>query len=965
MSQRPTHRTIPDEFPEGASEPPTGLLRRELLQMLGISLAIAAGGCFRTPTEDLVPYGERPKDIVPGVPLHYATAFSMNGYGMGLVVESHQGRPTKVEGNTEHPASLGAANIWTQALTAQLYYPYRLKAYLHRGAPMAKDAFIRAQVERGRALDRSEGEGLRFLLEPTSSPTVGALLDRIFRRYPRAKAYAYDVYARDNLYEGARLAFGRPLETVVDMSKVRVVVALDADFLGSGPSALSDARRFVETRAPGPAMSRLFVVESTMTITGMFADERLGIRSSDVGAVALSLVHALSEAGVSRLSTLGAKKTRSLDGAQAAFVEAMARDLVRAGERGLVVAGPHQPPWVVALAHAINSALGSDPAIVEHVEPGLVDVQSGPEALSALVDEMRAGEVRTLICDLFDPAATAPVDLDFAAALGKVPVSVYRAYREDRTSKLARFVAPAATALEAWGDTRAPDGTATIVQPLILPIYGGMSSVELLAPYAGLANQSAYQIVKGYWRAALDVSRFDLAFDAWLAAGVIPGTASARVDVELAWGDVAREVSRRNDAPRGQGLAIEYLGWSKALDGSFASNGWLEELPDPVTRISWDSPARIGSGLAKKWKVTSGDIVALRYRGNVLEIPVVIVPGQVDDAVSIALGYGLTAPNPETIPIGSNAYRLRRADAPWFDTGLEVSITGRKQPLANVQQHYRMQGRELAIEADLAEFEETRDGFLSNLKGDVPKLYEPFRYDAEYQWGMAIDLNRCIGCAACVIACQAENNIPIVGAENARLGREMHWIRIDRYIEGPEERPHVITQPVMCMHCEAAPCEYVCPVNATVHSEEGLNEMVYNRCVGTRYCSNNCPYKVRRFNYLDYHPRSPGVTALQRNPEVTVRSRGVMEKCTYCVQRIQRARIDARRALRPIDTKNLQTACQQTCPTRAIIFGSLKDESSELVAMHRDARRYDLLHELGTRPRTVYLARIKNPSPEA
>lgn len=949
------------EFPKSATLPPEGLARRELLELFGISMALAAGGCFRTPTEELVPYGDRPADITPGVPLHYATSFALGGYGTGLVVRSFQGHPTKIEGNTLHPASLGAASIFAQALTTQLYDPHRAKAYRHRNRPISKGAFIRAQVARANELEKNGGAGLRLLLEPTASPTVGYLVGRIAARYPKAKAFAYDPYERENLYEGAKLAFGRPVETLVDWSRARVIVALDDDFLGTGPYALRDAHEFVKTRTPDDGMSRLYVVESALTITGMFADNRLSLRSREIRDFALALVRKLGEKHLPELSNVGTLDAFATSSTKA--IEVMARDLARAGDRGLVVVGPRQPPIVIALAHAINAALGSAKSLVSYVEPGLIEARSGAAGLSELVAEISSGEVSTLIIDAFDPAATAPSDIDLTSAMTKVDWVAYSGLREDRTAQYASYFAPAAHVLESWGDTRALDGTVGLVQPLIAPIYGGMSQLELFAPYAGLSDESGYSITKSFWRSKTQTDDFDDVWEDWLAEGIVPNTASSVASITIAWGAL-RKALRALEPMGDRGLDIEFLGSSKVHDGRFAMSAWLQELPDPMTKMSWDGSARMGPSLASRLGLASGDIVRLRYRDRLLETSIVVVPGHADGAVSLPMGYGLMAPDPEAEPVGADAFALRCSDAMWFDGGLELLPTGMRRALADQQRHYRMHGRDLAITANLESFREEGANFLSHLKGPVAKLYDPFPYTSEYQWGMAIDLNRCIGCAACVVACQAENNIPVVGKENARLGREMHWLRIDRYFEGAVESPRVVTQPVMCMHCEAAPCEYVCPVNATVHSDEGLNEMVYNRCVGTRYCSNNCPYKVRRFNYLDYHPRSEGVRAMMHNPQVTVRSRGVMEKCTYCVQRIERARIDARRQRLPIDIAELQTACQQTCPTEAIVFGSINEAGSKLAALRADIRRYDLLHDRGMRPRTIYLARIGNPSPE-
>lgn len=949
------------EFPEAASLPPEGMARRELLQLFGISMALAAGGCFRTPREDLVPYGDRPAEITPGVPLHYASSFALGGYASGIVVQSWQGHPTKIEGNEQHPASLGAASSFAQALTTQLYDPHRAKAYRHRRRAISKGEFLRAQIELAKEADKTKGAGLRFLLEPTASPTMAHLLGQITERYPKAKVFSYDPFFRDSLYEGAKLAFGKPVETIIDYSRARTLLVLDDDFLASGPYWLRDSREFVKTRIPDGEMSRLYVVESALSVTGMFADNRLRMRSSEILGFTLSLVRELAESHLPELGQLGPFEAASTAHREA--ISAIARDLAEAKERGVVVAGPRQPPVVIALAHTINAALGSAKSLITYIDRGLAISNSGVSGLSELVSEMRSGDIQTLVINAFNPVATSPIDIDLASAMAKVKTIVYSAHREEETAEQATYFAPEAHILESWGDSRALDGTVGMVQPMILPLFEGIGALELLATYANVAGKSGYEIVKSYWSSEQQTLDFESLWEGYLAEGIISGTASKPLILSISW-ESLRDTIRRAQPVAEKGLEIEYLVSSKVYDGRFALSAWLQELPDPVTKLSWDGSAQIGPSMASRLGLKSGDVVGLRYRDRYIETSLVVVPGHADDSVSIPLGFGIAAPDPSAEPIGANAYALRHSDKPWFDVGLEIVKTKRRVELADQQRYYRMQGRELAIMTTLADFEKNRQSFLSHLKGPVKKLYDPFPYTSEYQWGMSIDLSRCTGCSACVMACQAENNIPVVGKENSRLGREMHWLRIDRYFEGPLEDPRAITQPVMCMHCEAAPCEYVCPVNATVHSDEGLNEMVYNRCVGTRYCSNNCPYKVRRFNYLDYHPRDPGITNMRRNPQVTVRSRGVMEKCTYCVQRIARARIEARRQGEAIDTASLQTACQQTCPTEAIAFGSISDSRSEVAKRRADHRRYDLLHDRGTRPRTVYLARIKNPSPE-
>ncbi|HSP80784.1 MAG TPA: 4Fe-4S dicluster domain-containing protein, partial [Myxococcaceae bacterium] len=762
----------------------------------------------------------------------------------------------------------------------------------------------------------------------------------------------------------ARLAFGRPLETRVRWEEARVALALDADFLGQGPYQLRDARDFVRTREPeAEGMSRLYVAEAHFTVTGMFADHRFRMRPTEVERFAVAVLGELARVHglplLERFRELAPEwPERSRE------VKAVARDLARHGERAVVVAGNRQPPRVHAVAHALNAALGSQQRMTVHHEPMLDALDTGLGALSELVEAARAGQVDTLVMTAWNPVYTAPVDVDLRGALGKVPNSVYLALRRDETAEQVRWFLPQAHLLESWGDARAQDGTASIIQPLISPLYRGLTELDALAPFVGVPDMSPYHLVREYWKARGRPDTFDEDWEQWLAVGVIPGTEAPAVTPELDWESVAASV--RAFTPREpEAYEINFLPGYMVHDGRYFDNAWLQELPHPLTQLSWTNAPLLSPLTAKRLGVEPRDMLRLTWRERTLEAAVYILPGHADDTVSLELGYGRLGPEPTREQLGFNAYQVRHADAPWFAGGLRVEKLEGRYPLATTQDHWGMHGREIALQDGLEEYLEKKPGYLQHLKGPVPKLYEPFQYaDEAYKWAMAVDLNRCTGCAACMVACQAENNIPVVGRGQVERSREMYWLRVDRYFQGDEHEPAAIPQPMMCQHCEQAPCEYVCPVNATVHSDEGLNEMIYNRCIGTRYCSNNCPYKVRRFNYLNYHQNLKPVEQLRFNPEVTVRMRGEMEKCTYCVQRSERARIAARIERTRIDTEALQTACQQVCPTEAIVFGSLHERSSPVARLHESPRHYAVLHELGTQPRTVYLARIKNRNPE-
>ncbi|PTL76566.1 TAT-variant-translocated molybdopterin oxidoreductase [Vitiosangium sp. GDMCC 1.1324] len=958
------------EFPPGATEPPRGLGRRHFLKLAGTTAALAGLAACKRPAEKVMPYTHQPPDVKPGIPNAYATAWTHEGYAAGLVVTSWEGRPTKVEGNPDHPASLGATNHLAQALPVDLYDTSRTRGVKQRGNLSSFQTYLEQMREHARQLEAKGGEGLWFLLEPSSSPTRRELLDRIRQRYPKARVETYHAISRDNVYEGARLAFGRPLEMRVRYDEARVVLSLDSDFLTQGPSCLSEAREYAHSRTPDrDTMSRLYVAESHFSVTGMNADHRFKLKPSEVERFALAVLGEVAQQAGDKAVLA---RFRGVDLAwpeKAREARVVAADLLKNGDRSVVVAGPRQPPRVHAVAHLLNEALGSARRLITLHEPGVDAVRSGLEVLRELSESAGAGRVDTLVVTAFDPVSTAPVGVTLGAAVSAVPNSVYLAFREDDTAKQSAWVLPAAHVLESWGDARAVDGTAGILQPLIQPLFQGVTELDVLAPFAGVAEKTAYELVKAHWtrqQRGGGGALFEDAWEQWLAVGTIPDTAVPAITATLDAGAV--ETSIRAFARKAsQGLELNLVPGYKVHDGRYFQNAWLQEMPDPLTMLAWGNAALISPRTAERLKLDPQGRVKLTLRGRWLEAPVFVLPGHADDTVTLELGWGrewLDEDLEKLGVLGVNAYLLRHADAPWFADGLQVEKAEGKGELATTQEHWTMEGREVAIQDDLDEFEKKKSSYLHHLKGDVVTLYDPFKYEEPYQWAMGVDLNRCIGCGACVVACQAENNISVVGPAQVRKGREMHWLRVDRYFEGSPDEPRAIPQPMMCQHCEAAPCEYVCPVNATVHSDEGLNEMVYNRCVGTRYCSNNCPYKVRRFNFLNYHSKRSELDKLRYNPDVTVRSRGVMEKCTYCVQRIERARIEARKARLPIDTDALQSACAQVCPTEAIVFGSLHSVNSEVYRRHRDVRHYAVLHELGTRPRTAYLARIKNPNPE-
>ncbi len=949
-------------YPDGEQPAPEGFSRRSFLQVLGASTALAGLSACKPPREQVVSYVKRPASVTPSVASSYATAVSRGGYGVGVVVESHEGRPTKMEGNPAHPASLGGAGLHELASILDLYDPNRLAGIRRHGQPVAWGAYLGELAVLAGALARDGGARLRVLAEPTSSPTLAALRARLLARFPRARIDSWGPVSDDAAREGAALAFGRPLDAEYRLVGADVILSLDADFLASEGDHLRHARDFASRRGQPAGMNRLYVAEGSFTVTGGAADHRLRMRASEVLGFGRAVAAALASAhGLTQLAWLGAP----LDGPRGKQAAAVAADLARARGRGLVLAGRRQPAAVHALAAALNQALGNAGATVVYREPALLDAASGPDRLEALVRELRAGQVETLIITAWNPVYTAPADLDLGPLLAKVPNVIYLATRHDETAQAAGVVVAAAHPLESWGDLRGRDGTASIVQPLLSPLVECITELDLLAAFVDKGHLGAWRLVREAWKARAGEAGFDRAWSEWLSAGVVAGPAVAQAAPVKVAVDAARVADALKAAPAPRpGLEAIFAPDDKALDGRYADNAWLQELPHPVSKLTWDNAASLSPATATRLGLKTGSQVTLTLRGRSVTAAVLVQPGHADEAVTLPLGYGRAVAGPAGAGVGFNAYALRAAAAPWIDGGLEVKATGKHHDLAQTQEHFSMEGRSIALSFDVAELGKAVHE-LDEQRGPQESLLPLVDYGKEeYRWGMAIDLSKCIGCGACTLACQAENNIPVVGKEQVLNSREMHWLRVDRYYQGSEADPETISQPLACVHCEQAPCEYVCPVNATVHSDEGLNEMVYNRCVGTRYCSNNCAYKVRRFNYLDYHKAvSPQLKMLQ-NPDVTVRATGVMEKCSYCVHRIEHARIDARVGGLKIGGDAVVSACQQACPAEAIVFGNLNDQSSKVARLQQGERRYDLLHELGTRPRTAYLARLKNPNPE-
>jgi MoCo/4Fe-4S cofactor protein with predicted Tat translocation signal len=972
------HDHLINEFPSQIETISDPIARRRFLKLMGASLALGGlTACTRQPPEAIVPYVRPPEDLVVGKPLYFATAMTLGGVSTGLLVESHEGRPTKIEGNPAHPASLGASDVFAQAAILGLYDPDRSQTLTYRGDIRPWPEFLGAMRGAMIAQQALGGRGLRILTESVSSPTLGAQLRDVLRRFPSARWHQWDPAGHHNANRGALLAFGRPVDCHYRIDQADVIVALDADVLACGPGSLRYARDFAARRRPDQPdrMNRLYAVEAMPTPTGSRADHRLPLRPGDVEALAWRIAQGVGAA---------ASSTRAdrLSQGEQQWTEAVVKDLTSHRGASLVVAGDDQPAIVHAIAHAINARLGNNGRTVVYTEPVEAEPVDQVQSLKDLVADMNAGRVDVLLIVGGNPVYAAPVDLGFAEAMNHVTLRVQLSLYDDETTALCHWHVPEAHFLEGWSDGRAYDGTASIVQPLIAPLYDGKTAHEFLAALSDRPERSGYEIVRDFWRARSAQSTtssnadFDTAWTRWLHQGVIPDTAFAPLTLGLVGPE--RPALQREDraAAQSNGLEIAFRNDPSILDGRFANNGWLQELPKPLTKLTWDNAVFVSAVTAARLGITNrpadtggehgqiiGDVVELRFRGRTVRGIGFIVPGHPDDCATVYLGYGRTRAGHLGTGAGFNANLLRTSDALWHGDGLEIARTGQRSSLACTQYHHLMEGREPVRAVTLEEFRQNGGRPPEQLPRTIT-LYPPDHKYEGYKWGMAIDINACVGCNACVVGCQAENNIPVVGKDQVMRGREMHWLRIDTYYRGPLDRPETYFQPLPCQQCENAPCEVVCPVGATVHSAEGLNDMVYNRCVGTRYCSNNCPYKVRRFNFLLYQDWTTPSLKLGRNPNVTVRSRGVMEKCTYCVQRINAAKIDAEKEERAVRDGEIQTACQQACPADAIVFGNLNDPKSRVSRLQAESRNYSLLDELNTRPRTTYQAAVRNVNPE-
>ena len=1093
-------RYLEREFPRQAPRDMAPIPRRDFLKLMGAALALAGvSGCAFQPREEIVPYVKQPEELTAGIPLFYATAMSMSGYALGLLAESHMGRPTKLEGNPDHPASLGAADVWAQASVLSLWDPDRSQAIRKIGGGASWDDFLGAMRDALEPQAATGGAGIHILTETITSPSMAAQMRAIKARFPNSQWHQYEPVSRDNVREGVRQSFGSGVEVLPRFDAADVILSLDCDFLLEEPGHVRNAREFSTRRRARrsegtTSMNRLYVAESTPSITGAMADHCVRTKASDIENIARAIAGRL---GLTQFSEGAAPRV------DAKWLDAVVSDLQKARGRSIVCAGQNQPPVVHVLAHAINDRLGNLNATVR----GVASVEAQPtnqtQAIKRLHSEMKAGRVDVLLIVGGNPLYNAPADLDFQSLLDpqknqRAPLSVHLSHYDDETSAWCTWHIPETHYLESWSDVRALDGTVSIVQPLIQPLYPeARSAHEVLAALTVQPNLSAYETVQSYWMeessigprrmgatgamqpgrpqassnrtggvlpggaqvngvqssgsgalsggvmTAAQSERFGKDWQKWIHDGIVPDTKAPTRPLTFRGAAVAAVQS----TSKAGGMELMFRPDPTVWDGRYANNAWLQELPKPLTKLTWDNAAIVSFSTAQKLGVTNDDLVDLALNGRKIQAAIHILPGHPDDAVTLHLGYGRTRVGKIGNETGFNAYKLRTSDAMWFASGLQVTPAKGRYTLARTAHHNLIDSKTKTVDGlhdrplvQWATFEEWKKngrtgveeetvrglpvlGEVQEGKIEYPKpglaehapagehgaqngahangqtaahtqagapakpdashkaesghskpkgynsLYPDARdtvigdREASYAWGMLIDTTVCIGCNACVIGCQAENNSAVTGKQQVSVGREMHWLRIDTYYKGSVDNPETYFQPVTCMHCEKAPCEPVCPVEATLHSPEGINEMIYNRCIGTRYCSNNCPYKVRRFNYLQYSDQETPQIQLMANPDVTVRARGVMEKCTYCMQRVNNARIQAEKEDRLVRDGEVLTACQQTCPTDAITFGDIKNEKSKVSKLKAELHNYGMLTELNTYPRTTYLAKIVNPNP--
>ncbi|MCA8943812.1 MAG: TAT-variant-translocated molybdopterin oxidoreductase [Planctomycetes bacterium] len=1059
------------EFPEGVAEGhhfKDGVSRRNFLTAVAASVAAASFTSCRKPFQKILPFTHRPEFLIPGVPQHYATALTSGGFGVGLLVRSNDGRPTKVEGNPIHPGSLGGTTAWLQGELLNLYDPARSQNPFQPGATHGHDhaeddghghgggetAAVDHHAEfeaflsgRRTALAAAKGQGLHVVLPSSSSPTLARMVAALKKAMPSAVVHRYAPISDENAIEGLGQAYGKQVEPIWALDKCSVIASFDHDFLGTDGDVVRNTKLYAKSRKisdPSQSVSRLYVAESSYSVTGGSADHRFRTAPGRTTEALFALAAELGVGGSAMATALAVHKDKKFPYRKKAdWVVPLANDLKQNRGKSAVLVGPRQPAAAHAVAQAINHHLGNVGKTLSFAK--LPEGVATTNSIKSLADALNAGSVDTVVAIGVNPVHDAPADLGLAEAWHKAEHTVHVGEHVDETAMASEWHANLAHELEAWGDTVSRDGTVSIQQPLIAPLYHGLSTIEIVARLAGSEVKDGYELVRETWQ---DQARTD-DFDAWwnkaLHDGLIHGSAPTAESVTLNPGRVGALVQNwvAPGKPTASAIELEIRPDATVFDGRYANNAWLQELPDPVTKLTWDNAVCMNrktaedlglkvhaeTGIVSGPNMTAGaNVVAITVDGRTVEGPVWIVPGHADHVVTVTLGQGRKIAHGEVCKhAGFDAYPLRSSTTRFSAAGVKVAKTSKSYELVSSQDHGSMEGRPLYREGTLAEFREaptfapdmsplakaaavknahaehgdahdhsheeggdhdhahgehekyTERSFLKSLwkerdysgrDANGQRLHR--NQPGHYQWGMVIDLNSCTGCNACVVACTSENNISMVGKAEVGNGREMFWLRMDRYFSSEaahgnpmqDDDPGMVVQPVPCMQCENASCESVCPVAATMHSPEGLNDMAYNRCIGTRYCANNCPYKVRRFNWFNNHLDTKQTEKMAFNPNVTVRARGVMEKCTYCVQRISAAKITAKLEDRAIRDGEVVPACAQGCPADAITFGNIADQDTVVSKLRASPLNYAMLSEMNLKPRTTYLAKVNNPNPE-
>ena len=957
-----------------------GLSRRNFLSLIAASVALAGLEGCKKPVQKIIPYVEAEIGTIPGIPKYYASTLPFKNNALGVVIENHDERPVKVEGNEKHPTSLGKSNSFAQASTLEMYDPDRARGVKFEGNKVDWNEYLKF----AKSLNDGNGKGLAVLMQESSSPTIKSIQEDFKKNLPNADWVVYESVNNENLYDGIELAFSKRLQPLYRLEKAQIIVSLGSDFLGVDDNNIYHTRKFAQNRNivdENSTMNRLYVAESSISSTGSSADHRLNVPQYEMENLLAELAYELKQLGL----RIEAKKVKSSNNL---WVKAAAKDLFDGRGESIIIGGSSLSKEFHQLIALINYNLK---APVDYYPLNMSQVSS-IKNFESLCNDMKNGKINNLIILGANPVYDSPVDFDFAESLKKVKNSVHLTSIIDETSKLCSWNIAMNHYFECWGDAMTYDGHVSIVQPQIMPLFDSKSIIQVLSPIVHSKEQSAYDTVKNVWKSNIIKSgNFEREWDKVLHDGLYKKPIFKKVNVRPASKistAVLNNYSLDNDK-----FEIVFCPSSSVYDGRYANNGWLQEIPKPITSLTWDNAALISMKVAKKLNIKNGQMLEISVGDNTINIPAFITPGQNQKSITLELGYGRKFNGRIGNEVGFNVYPLRSSDSPSFILNGSIKVLNETYPLASTQDHHGLeddkyaapgfddlankeaQSRipELVKQSTLDYYKDNPDWVQKKVEQHKPdknrswadhSMYNPdWDYSKGPQWGMSIDLTSCTSCNACSIACQSENNIPVVGKQQVMNGREMHWIRIDNYFAGDPDNPEVSTQSVACVHCELAPCESVCPVAATTHSSDGVNQMTYNRCLGTRYCANNCPYKVRKFNFYNYTKDLPEVVQMAMNPDVSIRFRGVMEKCTYCYQRISSARITAENEGREIKDGDFQVACQQSCPADAIKFGDINDPNSEVSKAKRRNRDYALLAHLGTAPRTTYLAKIRNQNP--